>query len=146
MSTPHTLHIAAELNNLAAIRAFVREAAEGMGAGPEVIQDVLLAVTEAATNTIEHGYRRGTGDLDVVLWREGEAIIVRIRDRAPLHDPLTAAPPDLDLPLDQRPLGGMGVHFIKTFMDEVRYRVTAQGENELTLVKHLSQGGTDVRD
>jgi anti-sigma regulatory factor (Ser/Thr protein kinase) len=43
--------------------------------------------------------------------------------------------PDLTLPLKKRPLGGLGIYFIRHFSDEVRYRVTEKGENELTLVK-----------
>jgi anti-sigma regulatory factor (Ser/Thr protein kinase) len=37
--------------------------------------------------------------------------------------------------LKKRPLGGLGVYFIRHFCDEVRYRLTSQGDNELTLVK-----------
>ena len=58
-------------------------------------------------------------------------------DAAPF-DPLTQAkPPVLDGPLDERPIGGLGVHFVRTLMDEVSYRRDG-AHNRLTLIKHIA--------
>lgn len=72
--------------------------------------------------------------------------MVCCRDQAPLFDPTNAPEPDMSLPLDLRPLGGLGVFLIRQYMDEMSYRVTPQGGNELTLVKRevlsdVSRGG-----
>ena len=64
-----------------------------------------------------------------------KAIEIRLRDQAPLFDPTRVPTPDLTLSLYKRPLGGMGVHVTRQVVDAMRYRVTPEGGNELTLVK-----------
>jgi anti-sigma regulatory factor (Ser/Thr protein kinase) len=49
--------------------------------------------------------------------------------------------PDLDLPLDRRQLGGMGVHLARELTDEVRHRELGQRGNELTLIKRIGGDG-----
>jgi anti-sigma regulatory factor (Ser/Thr protein kinase) len=46
-------------------------------------------------------------------------------------------PPDLDLPLERRPLGGMGVHLARTLTDRLDHRILPGGGNEVTLSKRL---------
>jgi serine/threonine-protein kinase RsbW len=72
-------------------------------------------------------------------------LVVCLRDHAPPFDPRSVLPPDPSLPLEVRPLGGMGVHLMKQLVDRVIHRVPPQGGNELTLVKngivkHLTGG------
>ena len=58
-----------------------------------------------------------------------------IADDGRPFDPLTEAPePDLESAIEDRPIGGLGVHLVRTMMDEVRYR-REEGKNRLTLVK-----------
>jgi anti-sigma regulatory factor (Ser/Thr protein kinase) len=52
-------------------------------------------------------------------------------------DPTTVSSPDTSLPLAERPFGGMGVHMMREFCDELTYRRTENNENELTLLKHV---------
>ena len=42
---------------------------------------------------------------------------------------------NLNLPLEKRPIGGLGVYLARQAMDEVHHRITSTGGNELTLVK-----------
>ena len=52
-------------------------------------------------------------------------------------DPLSDAPePDLDAEVEDRPIGGLGTHFVKTFMDEVAYEHDG-GYNRIVLTKTL---------
>ena len=130
-----TLRIAATLKELAAIRQFVEETAAALKVDPAAIPDVLLAVDEAATNVIMHGYRGQPGTIEIEMGRDGNSLLVRLRDQATPFDPTVLPPPDVTLPLEMRPLGGMGVYLIRKLMDAVTHRVTPQGGNELTLVK-----------
>ena len=138
MDAGSTLRIGAELDNLSLIRRFVEDAAIGFGADQEVIPDVLLAVTEAATNIMIHGYQGQPGTIEIEVSRKGDSLVVCLRDQAPPFDPTTVPPPDVTLPLEQRQPGGLGIHFMRQFMDELTYRSTPQGGNELTLGKRLS--------
>jgi serine/threonine-protein kinase RsbW len=137
----HTLRIAADVHNLADIRRFVREAAAEMGAGPDAICGLELAIEEAACNAIVHGYQGRTGWLEVEVQRDEDAAVVRLRDGAPPFDPTHVLAPDLTLPLEERPLGGLGVYLIRQSVDEMVHRVTPDGGNELTLRKRLRKEG-----
>ena len=57
---------------------------------------------------IEHGYRHAPGEIELEGAADGDAIVVRLRDAAPPFDPRSVPEPRLDLPLAQRPFGGMG--------------------------------------
>jgi glutamate/tyrosine decarboxylase-like PLP-dependent enzyme/anti-sigma regulatory factor (Ser/Thr protein kinase) len=135
------LRIPANLERLAEVRRFVTERATTLGVNLELLSDVLLAVDEAVTNTIVHGYGGREGFVEVEVGREGDALVVRLRDEAVPFDPTCVPPLDVTLPPEQRVLGGMGIYLIRQAMDEVTHRITLQRGNELTLVKRGVGGG-----
>ena len=101
----------------------------------EAIDDTLAALDEAVSNIIIHGYHGQPGSIEVEVEKEQETLVIRLRDQSPLFDPTLVPPPDLTLPLKERRLGGLGVHLIRCFTDSMAYRVTPEGDNELTLMK-----------
>jgi serine/threonine-protein kinase RsbW len=131
-----TLQIAAELKNLSTIGRFVEDNARTLGAGQECIADLIQAVDEAATNVIMHGYRNTPGPLELEAGREGEQLVIILRDQAPPFDPTTAPPPDLTTPLHERRMGGLGVHLMRALTDSLAYRARPGGGNELVMAKH----------
>jgi len=135
MNTTSSLCIAAEAKNLAEIRHFVQEKALAIGLDPAMIPNVILAVDEAVSNIIAHGYQCQEGAVEIEVSREGEALVIRVRDEAAPFDPTIVPSPDVTLPLEQRVPGGLGIHLIRQIMDEMTHRVTPHGGNELTLVK-----------
>jgi serine/threonine-protein kinase RsbW len=135
MDQPYTLHISAELKNLAAIRRFTEEAALKLQTPSFATEDMILAIDEAVTNVILHGYQRGPGTIEIEMRRDRDLLVVSLRDQAPPFDPTTVPKPDVSIPLEYRPLGGMGVHLMRESVDEILYRVLPQGGNELTLLK-----------
>jgi anti-sigma regulatory factor (Ser/Thr protein kinase) len=138
ISTP--LRIPADLERLVEIRRFVRERATTLGVDPDLLSDVLLAVDEAATNVIVHGYRGQEGFVEIEVGREADALVVRLRDEAGPFDPTSVLPPDVTLPPEQRVLEGMGIYLIRQVMDDMTHRITLQRGNELTLVKRAVGG------
>lgn len=130
-----TLRIAAELGNLAAIRRFVEETGGALRMPAKLVDDLVLAVDESATNIIVHGYRGRPGRIEIEMRRTDEAVVVHLRDQAPPFDPTRLPDPDVTLPLDRRPIGGMGVFLTRRLVDVVSYRSPDQGGNELTLIK-----------
>jgi serine/threonine-protein kinase RsbW len=135
MDSDSTICIDAELKNLSAIRHFVQEEAAALGANQDVIADLILATDEAATNIIVHGYQYQPGTIEIEMGRSGDAIVIYMRDQSPPFDPTIIPPPDVTQPLDERPLGGMGIHLIRQLMDEVTHRLLPQGGNELAMKK-----------
>ena len=125
--------------DLAEIRAFIREETRHDGEDEEAVGDLVQAVDELVCNVIEHGYGHGkTGPVEVTLERpEDGHIVIRIVDEAPPWDPTQHPEPDLTLPLERRPLGGMGVHLARTLTDAMRHRILPEGGNEVTLEKRI---------
>jgi serine/threonine-protein kinase RsbW len=137
MAAAPPLRVAARLENLSGVREFVRSTAAGLAVDPDTVTDVLLAVDEAVTNIIVHGYRGCGGIIELSVKRTDEALVVRLRDECDPFDPCCVAPPDLGVPLEQRRPGGLGIHLMRHMVDEVHHRTTGEGGNELTLVKRL---------
>ena len=125
----------AELDNLAVIRLFLEETARGLQVKDKAAGDMIQAADEAVTNIIVHGYQGKPGQIELTVERENEFLVVCIRDQAPYFDPTVVPAPDLTLPLQKRPLGGLGVHMMRVFVDEIRYTALSQGGNQLTLAK-----------
>ncbi len=139
------MRASAEPGSLAPIRHFVEAAAIELGADPAVVPDVIQAVDESVTNTIEHGYGGGPGIVEVEVRVQPGTLVVQLRDHAPPFDPTSVPTPDLDLPLGSRPLGGMGVHLARELTDEMRYGCPAGWSNELTLIKRMPAHVTPER-
>jgi len=127
------LKLQAELGLLSDIREYAIETATALGVKPSAFLDLRLAIDEAVTNILTHGYD-GPGDIELELSVVNSDLIVRLRDMAPTFDPALA--PQVDLrtsDLRENP-GGFGVFLMKSAMDEINHRTTENG-NELTMIK-----------
>jgi anti-sigma regulatory factor (Ser/Thr protein kinase) len=129
------LRVPADLERLAEIRQFVREAAATADAPIDCLDDLVQAVDEAATNVIVHGYRGRPGDLDISVGFDGVGFVVTLEDEAPAFDPTTRPEPDLSVPPERRRPGGMGVHLIRAATDELTWQPRPGGGNTLRLVR-----------
>ena len=129
------------VDDLAEIRTFVEQAALAAGSDEDAVGDLVLVINEAVTNVLVHGYKNRAGELLVEVHRLPDGVQVVLEDDAPAFDPTSAPRPDITLPLKQRPLGGLGVHMMREFTDEMHYRVTESGGNRLVFVKHQSEAG-----
>jgi len=138
MAEKSILRVAADLSNLASIRDFVRRTAKLSGGGPALVDDLVLAVDESVTNIIMHGYRGQPGEIEIEVRKDEADFVVTLRDQAPPFDPTRVLPPDLKLPLERRPPGGLGIFLTRQAVDHVMHRVTGDGGNELRLVKHAN--------
>ena len=135
MSAEASRNFPAELEQLALMRKFVEETATAWQADPDELADVVLAVDELATNSTLHGYRGRSGDIELKMRRTGADLEIVLRDRAAAFDPTHVTPPDMSLPLEDRPIGGLGLHLVRHMVDELRYRARPEGGNEIVLVK-----------
>ncbi len=103
-----------------------------------VRQGADLALEEHVTNICIHGSEAGKPvNIRVKLAVERECFSVEVEDDGPAFNPLTRPEVDISLPLEQRPLGGLGIHLIKKFMDELDYRREG-GWNIFTMRKRLA--------
>ena len=139
MGEKFTLVIEAELTKLEEIRQFVASSAKSLRAEASVIADLQLAVDEAVTNIVIHGYKKDHGTIEISIDRNAAALIVCLRDRAPEFNP-GAYTSDLTALPEREVPGGFGIRLIKQVVDEVSYRAPGSGGNELTLIKHNVNG------
>ncbi len=141
----HHLRLESDVDQLENVRAFVRETARQLGASPQSVEDLVQAVDEASCNIMLHGYRGASGPIELDVERRGDAIAIRLLDRARPYDPTARAKPDPDAPPRTVRKGGMGVgvHLVRTMMDEVHHAVRPDGGNELTLVRSVEPGEED---
>lgn len=121
---------------MTAFRQQVEQDLLNCGADPNAVAEVIIALNEALVNVVRHGYRQQPGRVEMTLLRRANTLLIEVQDEAPLFDPTNVPTPDITVPLAQRPFGGMGVHMMREFVDELKYQTTVDGRNQLTLVKH----------
>ena len=120
---------------MAAFRNFVEEACRRAGAPDAVCFELKLAVDEACSNLIVHGYEgRDPGPISVTFAVDGDVIAITISDHSPPFHPDDAPDPRLDVPATDRRPGGLGWHLIKQIADRLDYKSDGNG-NRLTMFK-----------
>ncbi len=131
----------ATVRDLNDMREFLEQAVLTLAGDDDIAGDLVLAVNEAVTNSLLHGYDGQPGMVVICVEADGNDLAVRLIDDAPPFDPTSVPPPDITLPLEDRPLGGLGVHMMRQLSDELTYRRNETGENELTFVKRQALSG-----
>ena len=129
------LSVKAELDKLQVVRQFINQAGSTLGVSDEAMGDLRLVIDEAVTNVIIHGYGDLDGTVELQMKADGDAVTIRIRDRAKTFDPGHVNAPQLDTALKDRPFGGMGIFLIKKMTDEAEFLPLPGGGNEIRLVK-----------
>ena len=138
MRSAHQITRAAELESLAAFRDLIQGACEQYpGVDEQACYDLKLAVEEACTNIIIHGYAgMNPGSIILRLDFEGQRVAVTLTDFGHPFEPCEPPVPDVKANLEAGVTGGFGLFLIYQTMDSVGYR-TAEDGNHLTFVKKL---------
>ena len=138
MSQKSQITRAAELETLGVFRQFIAENAQKHQIDADTIFDLQLAMDEACTNIIQHGYAgMNPGSIILEMQVTPQAVTLRISDFGHAFEPSSAPRPDIDAALEDRPIGGFGLFFIYSTMDSVDYQINGP-ENTLILKKKLS--------
>jgi len=110
---------------------------ETSGLSPEGLFPFELALEEVFVNAITHGAQAGeTRQFQMAFSHAGKRAMLVLRDDAPAFDPLSLATPNVEASLEDRSVGGLGIHLVRELMDDVTYR-RVDGYNELTLSKQI---------
>ncbi len=137
MRNRHQITRSAELKSLSIFRDFIDKACQQQRVDEQICYDLKLAVDEACTNIITHGYAgMNPGSIILSLAMAPDKVVVTITDFGHPFEPSEASAPDVEAGLEDRPMGGFGLFFIYQTMDEINYETTADG-NRLTFVKQL---------
>jgi phosphoserine phosphatase RsbU/P len=110
-----------------------------------VITDLNLALEEWIVNVISHAFEdEASRWIKLRWWYSKEEIRIEIEDDGKPFDPTLPKPVDISIPLDERPIGGMGIRFIQKRMDGFLYR-REDNRNIVTLVKALNGCENSIR-
>jgi len=101
-----------------------------------------LALEELVTNTISYGYADGQAHVIAVsLNIDGPDLHLRVEDDARPFNPLELAAPNLDAPIAERPVGGLGIHLVRSMMDDVSYE-RAGSRNVVSMRKRVADAAS----
>ena len=103
----------------------------------EAASEMDLAIEEVLANVVNHAYR-GNPEREIrvrIQLQEGQ-LVAEVEDDGAEFNPLKQEAPDLDLPIEDRPIGGLGIHLVLSLMDAVEYR-REDGVNRLVMKKQV---------
>ena len=132
------LTIAATVKNIEAVSDFVNEQLEALDCPMKAQMQIGIAIDELFGNIAQYAYNPDVGEatVRVEVQQEPLSVVITFIDGGVPYDPLTAAEPDTSLPVEERPLGGLGIFMVRKTMDEITYRYE-NGRNILSIRKNL---------
>ena len=133
-NTMKELRLEAAQENLDAVRDFVNGEIEKCGYSDEIKNQINIAVEEIFVNIANYAYSPGSGEAAVFVSTAGKTSI-KFEDSGRPYNPLLNAGPDLEKPLLEREIGGLGIFLVKKIMDNVEYCRTGN-KNILIMTKN----------
>ncbi len=127
-----------ERAELARLQDFADDFAQKCGFPDHERSQLLIILEELFTNAATHGRARASvaGQVTIVLgWKMGRLRISFMDDGQPF-DPLTFRSPELEGPPEERPVGGLGIHIVRSLVHRARYR-RRHSRNYLYLVRRV---------
>jgi len=138
MSQQMTLHIDNRLQELTRMCAALEEFLEACAVTGRDAYHIQLALDELVTNIICYAYEtQGGHTIELSVARTPEGLEISLADSGRPFNPLEAPEPDLSSPAELRPIGGLGIHFVRKTMDHVSYERSG-GKNLLRIRKNIS--------
>ena len=134
MTATRVLRIGASREELERAGQEIDAMAQQQGWAEEVLFKVKLAIEELGLNIIDYGYDGDESrEFEIRLHHDDAVLTIDIIDEAKAFDPLVDPPaPDTSAGIEERKIGGLGIHLVKEIMDEVSY-CREGSRNRLTL-------------
>ena len=138
MESPLSLVLRNDLSELERMAQAVSAWCRGNGVSAEAEYQINLALDEIVSNVIRHGWKdEGEHQLLVQVSRTESELTVEVEDDAAPFNPLEAPAPDITKPLEERPVGGLGIHLVRQIMDGLEYR-RHDGKNLLVMKRKIA--------
>jgi sigma-B regulation protein RsbU (phosphoserine phosphatase) len=132
-----TLRLSADLSELGKLHGFLTNYCDKEGTPTEQVFDFEIILEELVTNVIKYGgVEPGKECCIIKFLRKGNHLTIQFSDEGIPFNPLEQKEVDTNLPIEDRPIGGLGIHFIKRLTDTQSYE-RREGANVLTLTKEL---------
>ena len=116
---------------------WIEGVAEPLGFSPKDVMQINLAIEEAVVNVMQYAYPADAkGTVEVEAQHDGPYLKFVITDSGQPFDPTARAEADTSLPVEEREVGGLGIHLMRRLMDSIDYQ-RLDGKNVLTLRKRI---------
>ena len=136
-NTCRELTLPAQTERLPEVLAFVEEQLEEADCPMKAQMQISVATEEVYVNIASYAYAPGSGMATIRLELTQEpAVVLTFIDSGIAFNPLEKEDPNVNLPAEERQIGGLGIFMTKKTMDEVRYE-RAGDRNVLTLIKRI---------
>jgi serine/threonine-protein kinase RsbW len=133
MTNKCNIALAAKEEEIPRAMEFIEEIMARASFSPGKVLEVQLAVEEALMNIMHHSYSECNGEINLTSETHGDCLVVILEDEGARFDPTKADGPKLSDNVEEMPIGGLGIHLIKSFVKAVRYEFK-DGKNTLILI------------
>lgn len=130
--------IADRIDEIGRVAATLDDLAARLALPADAVVDMQVALDEILANVVSYAYPGGHGGahrIRVVLAARPEVLEAEITDDGAPFDPLSTGVPERDAPIEQRRIGGLGLHFVRNLISEVEYRRV--GSRNVLLLRKL---------
>ncbi len=131
-----TIKIPVTRQGLVTLSQALDKALEFMDLPGKLTFKIHLLIEELCANHIEHGDFSEEDLITIRLERTDSSLIIQIEDKGSPFNPLDVPKADTDLSLDEREPGGLGIHLVRCFADDLSYRRDGS-KNIVTIVKNI---------
>ena len=130
------LTVNAQTSELSQVLAFADTILEEAGCSAKTKMQIDIAIEEIFVNIATYAYpsEGGQAVIEIETDKNGKIVKITFEDQGVPYNPLENEDPDITLPAEERPIGGLGIFMVKNIMDEVSYEY-ADGKNRLTIKK-----------
>ena len=123
-----------DLSEMEPLRLAIQQFSDQNRLNADIIFALDLCMEELITNIIKYAYSdKNNHEIQVDLFLEGEMVVLEVRDDGNEFDPTKRPEPNLDLPLEERGIGGLGIHLIRHYVNVMEYK--REGNQNITTLK-----------
>jgi anti-sigma regulatory factor (Ser/Thr protein kinase) len=129
------------INSLEEIFDFLKGFWKSKNISNDALYEIELTIEEIFTNFVKYNSNT-TNEIQIELLKQNSSLTIIITDfNVDPFNPLERPPYNTARKLEERPIGGVGIHLVKQYMDDIKYNYENRNST-ITLIKHL--GGSRV--
>ncbi|MBR3453970.1 MAG: SpoIIE family protein phosphatase [Bacteroidaceae bacterium] len=137
-TTKHRLIIKNELSEVSRMHTFIMTVCREYGIPNGIDKTLNLALEEWVVNVINYAYPKGMrGHVEMTSDFNNGLLTLVVKDHGVAFDPTQHSEVDIDASLEERVVGGLGIHLVRSIMDSMTYERTVDGYNVVTMTKRI---------
>lgn len=132
------IKLVSDISSITKLNGFVDEFCEENNLSADFSMELKLAIEESVANIISYAYEEGDGEIEVTMKLQPEEVLVEIKDKGKEFDPTAVLEVDTSASLEERGIGGLGIHLLRSLTNSLSYR-RANEYNILSFSKSLQK-------